>query len=266
MAAALVALWTAACGDGTTEPAPTPNRAPVPSGTIPAMTVAVGSTATINVASFFTDPDGDALIYTATSSDPQTATVSVSGSVVTVTGTARGVTTVTVTASDPGGLSAQATFAVTVPNQAPVAVDAVPAQTVFVGDTVQVDMNAYFNDPDGDALVYSAPSSNGTVVSTSVAGSVVSISAIATGSAIITVTATDPDGLAAQHNFEVTVPNRAPVSVGALPAQTLAAGQTVAVDVSPHFEDPDNDSLIYTATTTDSAVALATISDNVLTG
>lgn len=265
MTAVLVALWTAACGDGATEPAPSPNRAPVPSGTIPALTVAAGSTATVNVASYFSDPDGDALVYAATSSNPQTATVAVSGSVVTVTATARGETTVTVTASDPGGLSAQATFAVTVPNQAPVAVDSVPAQTVFVGDTVQVDMNAYFNDPDGDALVYSASSSNSTVVSTSVAGSVVSISAIGTGTSVITVTATDPDGLAAQHNFEVTVPNRAPVSVGALPAQTLAVGQTVAVNVLPHFEDPDNDSLAYTATTTDSTVAVATISENVLT-
>ena len=237
----------------------------MPSGTIPALTVAAGSTATVNVASYFSDPDGDALVYAATSSNPQTATVAVSGSVVTVAATARGETTVTVTASDPGGLSAQATFAVTVPNQAPVPRETVPAQTVFVGDTVQVDMNAYFNDPDGDALVYSASSSKSAVVSTSVVGSVVSISAIGTGTSIITVTATDPDGLAAQHNFEVTVPNRAPVSVGALPAQTLAVGQTVAVNVLPHFEDPDNDSLTYTATTTDSTVAVATISENVLT-
>ncbi len=99
MTAVLVALWTAACGDGATEPAPSPNRAPVPSGTIPALTVAAGSTATVNVASYFSDPEGDALVYAATSSNPQTATVAVSGSVVTVTATARGETTVTVTAS-----------------------------------------------------------------------------------------------------------------------------------------------------------------------
>ena len=206
VAAALVTLWTAACGDGTTDPIPPPNRPPVPSGTIPALTVAAGNTATVNVASYFSDPDGDALVYTAASSNPQTAMVAVSGSVVTVTATARGETTVTVTASDPGGLSAQATFSVTVPNQAPVAVDSIPAQAVFVGDTVEVDVNAYFNDPDGDALAYSAPSSNSTVVSTSVSGSVVSISAIATGTAVITVTATDLDGLATQSSFEVSVP------------------------------------------------------------
>ena len=224
----------------------------------------MGETATVNVAGYFTDADGDALIYTATSSNALTATVSVSGSVVTVTAAAQGVVTVTVTARDPGGLSAQTTFTVTVPNQAPVAIDTVPAQTVFVGDTVHVDMSSYFNDPDGDALTYSATSTNAATVSVSVSGSVVSISAITTGAAIITVTATDPDSLYARHNFEVTVPNRAPVAVGSLPPQTLVVGQAVAIDVSQHFEDPDDDSLTYTATTTDSAVAVAQVSDNVL--
>ena len=218
----------------------------------------------VNVAGFFTDPDGDALVYTAASSNPSTATVSVAGSVVTVTAIARGVVTVTVTAQDPGGLSAQATFEVTVPNQAPVPVDSVPMQSVFVGDTARLDMATYFNDPDGDPLTYTAASSNETAVSAWVDGSVASISAIATGTAVLTVTATDPDGLSAQHNVEVTVPNRAPVAVGSLPAQTLAVGQTIAVDVSQHFDDPDNDSLTYAATATDTAVALATVSDNVL--
>ena len=76
----------------------------MPSGSIPAQTVAVGETATVNVAAYFTDPDGDALTFAATSSNPQTGTVAVSSSVVTVTATKRGEVTVTVTATDPFGL------------------------------------------------------------------------------------------------------------------------------------------------------------------
>lgn len=264
MTVALVAPSAVACGDAATEPEPIPNRAPVPSGSIPGQTVAVGVTATVDVAGYFTDPDGDALTYTATSSNPQTAAVGVSGSVVTVTASERGEVTVTVTATDPGGLSAQGAFTVTVPNQAPVAVGTVPAQTLFIGDTADVDVAAYFSDPDGDVLTYSASSSNAAAVSAAVAGSVVSIGAIATGTATITVGATDPDGLSAQHQVEVTVPNRAPLAVGSLAPQTLAVGQTVAIDVSPLFDDPDNDPLTYAATTTDSAVAVATVSDSVL--
>lgn len=232
---------------------------------MPALTVTVGETATVNVAGYFTDPDGDALTFTATSSNAQTASVAVSGSVVTVTAVARGVATVTVTATDAGGLSAQQSVEVTVPNRAPVATGTVPAQTVFVGDTAHVDMATYFNDPDGDALTYSAASSNAAATPVSVAGRVVSISAIAAGTATMTVTATDPDGLSAQQSFEVTVPNRAPEPVGSLAAQTLAVGQTLAVEVSPYFADPDGDSLSYAAASTDTAVASATVAGGVVT-
>ena len=250
--AALAALSATACGDGATGPAPTPNRAPTASGSIPALTVAVGGTATVNVAGYFTDPDGDALTFTASSSSASTASVAVSGSVVTVTATARGVATVTVTATDSGGLSAQQSFEVTVPNQAPVATGTVPAQTVFVGDTAHVDMAAYFNDADGDALTYSAASSNAAAVSVSMAGSVVSISAIAAGTATMTVTTTDPDGLSAQQSFEVTVPNQAPVvSRDSIESRTLGVGQTESWSAPDLFRDPDGDSLTYAAGSSD---------------
>ena len=113
---ALVAVaWVAATcgGDGPTRPQPVPNRAPVAAGTIPAREVSVGRPVTVNVSANFSDPDGDALSYTAASSDAEVATASVSGSTVTVTGVTAGTVTVTVTARDPGGLSAQQSFAVT---------------------------------------------------------------------------------------------------------------------------------------------------------
>ncbi len=82
-------------------------------GTIPAQEVSVGQPVTVPVSAYFSDPDGDALSYTAASSDAEVATASVSGSTVTVTGVTAGAVTVTVTARDPGGLSAQQSFAVT---------------------------------------------------------------------------------------------------------------------------------------------------------
>ena len=62
-----------------------------------------------------TDPDDDALTYTAAVTLNATrATVSVTGSVVTVTGVLAGLSQVTVTATDPGGLSVEQGFFVTV--------------------------------------------------------------------------------------------------------------------------------------------------------
>lgn len=67
--AALAAMFAAACGDGGAT-GPSANRAPEPLGWIPDQTVHVGETATLDVSARFADPDGDALTYGASSSDP----------------------------------------------------------------------------------------------------------------------------------------------------------------------------------------------------
>ena len=252
-------------------PPPPPNRAPQAVGTIPAQTMTAGDTATLDVSSFFTDPDGDALTYTAASSDAAVAAAAMSGSRLTVTAMAEGSTTVTVTATDPGGLTATQSAAVTVEaaNRAPVAtVAAIPPQSGETGDTVRVDASPLFSDPDGDALTYSAATSDSAVAAVDVAGSVVTVSLVGVGTATITVTATDPGGLSASLEAAVTVTqaNRAPVAtVSAIPPQSGETGETVQVDVSPLFSDPDGDALTYSAATSDSAVAEASVAGSVVT-
>jgi hypothetical protein len=83
-------------------------------GTIPGHNVDVGGTATVPVAGYFSDPDGDQLTFSGTSSNPAAATVSLDGATATVTGVARGSAVVTVTATDPDGLQANQGFNVTV--------------------------------------------------------------------------------------------------------------------------------------------------------
>ena len=73
LAAFAGSAWLVSCGDSAVGPAPPPppppNRAPVPAGSIPTQTVAVGETAAVDVSAYFSDPDGDALSYTAETSD-----------------------------------------------------------------------------------------------------------------------------------------------------------------------------------------------------
>ena len=90
------------------------NQSPVTVGTISAKTVKAGESVSVNASSYFSDPDEDALIYTASSSSTSVATASVSGSSVTVAGVAEGTATIRITATDPGGLSAVQSFSVTV--------------------------------------------------------------------------------------------------------------------------------------------------------
>ena len=256
---ALTALWVVACSDST-GPMPIPNLAPLANGSISPRTVAAGETVTVNVSGLFTDPDGDALTFTATSSNAATASVAVSGSVVTVEATARGVATVTVTAGTLDGLSASISFNVTVRNQAPVARDTVPAQTLFIGDTASVNLAAYFSDPDGDALSYSVASSDSTAVSASISGSLLSLEALVRGVSTLTVTARDPEELSAQQHVTVTVANREPVAIDSIPPQTPFVDQTVELDLSSYFADLDGDALSYAAGSSNGAVVLAVVS------
>ena len=93
------------------------------------------------------------------------------------------------------------------------------------------------------------------------------MTAVAVGTATVTVTAADPEGLTAVQSAEVTVeaPNQAPEAVGAIPAQAMTEGDAVVVDVSPFFSDPDGDELTYTAESSDAAVVAASVEGSSLT-
>ena len=149
------------------------NQAPLPVGEIADQEVAPGESATaVDVSGNFSDPDGDALTYTAASSADAVATVSVDGSMVTVVGVAAGEAAVTVTATDPGDLSAtqmfDVTVAVAVANQAPLPVGEIADQEVAPGESATaVDVSGNFSDPDGDDLIYTAASSADAVATVS---------------------------------------------------------------------------------------------------
>ncbi|MCE2398128.1 MAG: Ig-like domain-containing protein, partial [Gemmatimonadetes bacterium] len=150
--------------------------------------------------SYFAEPDGETLTYSATSSNTAAATVTVAGATVAVTAVAKGATNVMVTATDPGGLAATQTFEVTVPNRAPVAGDPIPSQTLKVGRAVTLDVTDYFTDPDGDELTYSVDSSRPSVATATMSGSTLTVVAVAAGTATMTVTATDPGDLSATQS------------------------------------------------------------------
>jgi len=146
----------------------------------------------------FNDPNGDALTYTASSSNLAIATAGVSGSTLTVTAVAVGNATITVTADDKNGGTVFTTFSVTVTtaaNRPPTVTTIISNVTLPIGGaSFTRDLNAappVFTDPDGDMLSYTAISSATNIATANLSGSTLTVAPVAAGTATITVTAND---------------------------------------------------------------------------
>ena len=201
-------------------------RAPETVDTMPAQATLAGQSVSLDLSLYFTDPDGDALAYAGTVSNALVATVAVSGNILTLAGVAPGTAVVTILASDPGGLSVTQSTQVTVEaaNQAPEPVGTVPVQNLAPRQWASVNVSAYFRDPDGDALSYSATTSNEAVATVAVSGNTLTITHAGTGTVIVDVVARDAGGLATQQSIAVAV------SSG---QATLAAEQAEPAQLEP---------------------------------
>ena len=249
-------------GNGPVDPPDPPaNRAPVTNITGGTLEIPVGpATITTDVSGHFSDPDGDALTFSATTSDASVATVSVTGSQVAITGVSPGTATVTITARDPGGLTASYPTTVTV-NGPPLLTDSIPNHVLAEGASATVDLDDHFTDPDDDVASYEAESSDASVASVSVEGSTVTITGVSAGTATVTFTVRDEYGQEASQDVGVTVEeaNQAPQATDSIPARELMPDGEATIDLSGHFTDPDDDALTYEGETSDADVATVSI-------
>ena len=233
------------------------NPAPTATGTIADITDLVenGTPQTVEVATHFSDTD--ALTFTVASDNTAIATVTVMGSVVTITPKARGTATITVTATDTAGQTAEQTFSVSVTNPAPTATGTIDNMTDLVANGSPRDVNVAtnFNDPN-DTLTFTATSDNTAIATVTVMGSVVTITPKARGTATITVTATDTAGQPAEQTFSVTV------QADDVPTGT-AGVEEMDVSVSPNpLKDGDR---VTITVASEGVYRLFGISGNVLT-
>ena len=184
--------------------------------------VVEGQTVTIDISAAFSDPDGDALSHAATTSNAEVATVAVSGTELSVTGVAQGAAAVTVTASDPGGLSASQSFAVEVAAPAPTIVTVTPdtATLTAIDQTVRLsaDVHDQLGRPiSGAAVVWSSGDTNVATVDTSGL-----VTAVANGTATVTARAG-----AVSDSASIVVSQTATMVEITPMTHTLATGDTV---------------------------------------
>ena len=143
-------------------------------------------------------------------------------------------------------------------NEAP-AVSGRIADTTIVNEsgTSRIDLSGVFSDAEGDDLAFTASSSNESVatVSVSIDFSALTVSAKARGVATVTVTVDDGNGGTAENTFTVTVKTAPVVASAIADVIELEVGATHEVPTSGVFDDADGDSLTFSASTSDDAVA-----------
>lgn len=212
-----------------------PNQSPQVASGVPAKKVSLaGGDVLVDVANAFSDPDGESLTYTVTSSDDSIAQAAVSGDKVTITPVAIGSATITVTARDGAGATVQTTFVVTVANnENPVAVQTIPKQ--IIGGSVpanQFSLENAFQDADGDTLIYTVTAADGSLVDATVNGNMLTLSPkAASGLTTVTVTADDGKGGTAT----LTIPVQAVQVVDHKIIKTKNGVPDVSYDLSAFF-------------------------------
>jgi Na+/melibiose symporter-like transporter len=111
-----------------------------------------------------------------------------------------------------------------------------------------INLNEFFSDDDGDALVYNVKTDSG-VVNANIDGSQLNIAEVIAGQDRLTVTANDGKGGQCSLVIPVIVrtgSNMAPVMIKSLPSKTVSSesGQ-IQVNLSEYFTDPDKDNITY---------------------
>ncbi len=127
-------------------------------------------------------------------------------------------------------------------NRSPVAQGSIAEQRLEVGGSFgEVDVSAYFSDPDGDQLTYSARSSNTSRATVSVSGNTVTITPVSNGTATVTVTARDPGGATAQQQISVRVGGTNIVTIDDIHVSVPSDNRMIEICVYDHGRVEDND-------------------------
>jgi len=199
---ASLSLLLVACGE--TEPE---NQSPTTVGTIPDVAMTTMADTAFDVSGYFTDDDGDTLVYRAESADRTVAGAVVSGTVLRLTTYGRiSSTDIKVVAMDPDTAEISLTFKVTAINQPPVVARTLADRDLQTGTDLAIDLEPYFTDPENLPLAYTAESDDPATVVVSVSGDTLTISAGSDpGAAQVDVTATDSEGVGVSQSFQVEV-------------------------------------------------------------
>ncbi len=242
---------------------PPPNQPPVATGSIADQEIQLGEIIVLDVSSLFSDPEGDPIReYGFAQTDKSVAVgkmESQTGSLM-LRGAETGTTTIAVDASD-GSIASirpDLKFRLTVtepPRNPPSVVGAISDQTVKLGKSVEVPVARAFDAPDRYRIIrYDFLLKDPEVGEDSeiTRAGVLTLSGAEEGKSWVSVRACSYVGCSefSDLTFVLIVDdpdkelNKSPEVVGGLPDRRLVVGESVTMDVSKAFSDPDDDPIV----------------------
>ena len=239
-----------------------------------------GTTAKYTLSEHFADPDGTPadLTYEASSSEPDTVSAGVNNGVLEVTPEnvdKPGTATITVKATDPGGLWASTAFDVTVRRLCVISPTPIADLSLASGGYKETyTLGNHFTASNCTAdLSYTGSSSKAGVALAGVSNGTLTVTSVGTGTTDITVTAKSGK-VSRSIEFEVTVTqNQAPTVSDPFTDTFLTVGQKgFDATLTEHFSDPEGGPLAFSVAvngvwigTRNTAAVRAAISGNALT-
>ncbi len=192
----------------------------------------------VSFTAFAMDPDGDPITYSLVSGPPG-ATMAGANFSWTPTWSQLGAFTITIRASDPGGLSDTRSCTITVGNTAP---QIQPLMDRSAHPGMPVSFTAFANDPDGDQCTFSLVSPPPGATMTAQGNFSWTPTWTQLGAVTITVRATDPGGLFDTKSCIINVNNTAPQLQ---PLMDKTAHPGMPVSFTAFANDPDGDSVTF---------------------
>lgn len=241
-----------------------PNAQPTVTQPTQPSEVGLNTSYQINLADYFSDTNGDVLVYNTDFTDTNAQVVIQDGKL-NFTPTAPGTYTVTVVANDGEVDSAPVTFTFEVvkPNSAPTGIQPTESIQVNLNATDQVNLANYFTDSEGDLLTYTVNFSNPNATA-EVQDGLLHFTPTAVGEYTVEVTANDGklNSTPITFTFNVVKPNTAPTVITVIGNKTINTGEQVQVDLSTHFTDAENDVITYEVSSNDLVNSTATLEGN----
>ena len=228
------------------------NLPPQTVGSIPDINADQGDTINLDLNPYFTNPDGDALMFEILGVTPETG-LSITNDYLTgyFSQADTGQRALAIRVQDNNALSIAHPLLTSIAdlNLAPETVGSISSIHADQGDVINLDLNPYFTDPDGDTLVFqligAATGTGRSIVDNHLIGSFTQTD---TGHQTLSIKAQDNNALAATQSLATFIAdiNLPPVCNCPIPEiHGLKDDPSFSFDLGSYFSDPDGDPLIF---------------------